>query len=102
MFGMRGGAGSFARAYECIDTQSDLEACGGCVENDSMFGEPNLSGGRDCTAIPNVDSVRCVRGRCQIGAFCFSYLSREEKMRLQDSMVVLIYRPFQRDADTDM
>lgn len=56
-----------ARTYECVDTQNDLESCGGCVDNDSANGERNIKGGRDCSAIPNVDSVRCVRGQCVIG-----------------------------------
>lgn len=60
-------AHGYGRTYECIDTQNDLESCGGCVDNDSISGERNIHGGRDCSAIPNVDNVRCSRGRCIIG-----------------------------------
>lgn len=66
MYGMLWGAG-YTRTFECVDTQTDLESCGGCVDNDSPHGERNLHGGRDCSAIPNVDSVRCVSGKCLIG-----------------------------------
>lgn len=32
-----------------------------------MGGLKNADGGRDCSAIPNVDKVRCRRGQCAIG-----------------------------------
>jgi hypothetical protein len=59
--------GSFIKNYECMDVQHDLESCGGCVHNDSLDGDVNRSGGRDCSLIPGVDTVRCVQGRCVIG-----------------------------------
>ncbi|KIP02731.1 hypothetical protein PHLGIDRAFT_78703, partial [Phlebiopsis gigantea 11061_1 CR5-6] len=66
VYGFVRGVG-YGRVYECVDTQNDLESCGGCVDDDSPFGERGMSGGRDCTAIPNVDGVRCARGKCVIG-----------------------------------
>ncbi|GAA5905424.1 hypothetical protein JCM5296_003713 [Sporobolomyces johnsonii] len=42
--------------YECVDTESNLEQCGGCVSE----------GGIDCSALPGVDSVSCISGICQI------------------------------------
>ncbi|KAI0785313.1 hypothetical protein BC629DRAFT_1288808 [Irpex lacteus] len=49
-------------AWECIDTKSDLESCGGCTVE---FGRtPAL--GVDCTAIPAVMDVSCVAGRCAV------------------------------------
>lgn len=45
--------------YECLDTQSDLEACGGCPGSDSSV---------DCSAMPNVRNVQCVDGQCQISS----------------------------------
>ena len=50
-----------------MDTDNELESCGGCVNNDSQNGEINAVGGRDCSAIPNVDAVRCTKGNCVIG-----------------------------------
>ncbi|GAA6063426.1 hypothetical protein JCM10212_002612 [Sporobolomyces blumeae] len=41
--------------FECIDTSSSLEACGGC---------PGI--GQDCTAITGVEGVGCVSGQCEI------------------------------------
>ncbi|KAF8320705.1 hypothetical protein DL93DRAFT_1726542 [Clavulina sp. PMI_390] len=53
-------------AMECVNVRSDLESCGGCVLNDSPNGTKNASGGRDCSAIPNVAAVRCSYGDCII------------------------------------
>jgi len=49
------------RNFECINTASDLESCGGCV--DPLFGRPR---GKDCSAIPDADSAICQAGRCVI------------------------------------
>ncbi|EKM49722.1 uncharacterized protein PHACADRAFT_106717 [Phanerochaete carnosa HHB-10118-sp] len=70
VYGMIYGAG-YTRSYECVDTQNDLESCGGCVDGDSWNGEPSAAGGRDCSAIPNVDSVRCAKGQCIIGELLY-------------------------------
>ncbi|GAA5820376.1 hypothetical protein JCM10212_002726 [Sporobolomyces blumeae] len=43
--------------FECIDTSSNLEQCGGCATSGA---------GVDCTALPNVDAVGCVAGVCEI------------------------------------
>ncbi|KAM0753474.1 hypothetical protein T439DRAFT_322378 [Meredithblackwellia eburnea MCA 4105] len=43
---------------ECVDTQSNLEQCGACTTD----------GGVDCTALPGVDAVGCVQGKCEIWA----------------------------------
>lgn len=40
---------------QCIDSQNNLEQCGGCVTN----GE-----GEDCTMIHGVEAVECQQGRC--------------------------------------
>ena len=64
MWGIRGKSGE--AVFECVDIRRDLEACGGCVYNDSPFGERTAAGGRDCSAIPNVDEVRCEKGQCII------------------------------------
>lgn len=46
--------------FECVDTQSDPESCGGCLGFDAE------SDGVDCTAIPYVNRVSCRRGHCVI------------------------------------
>jgi hypothetical protein len=43
--------------WECLDTSSDLEACGGC---------PYSGVGVDCSALPGAGSVACVEGKCVI------------------------------------
>ncbi|EKM61501.1 uncharacterized protein PHACADRAFT_248159 [Phanerochaete carnosa HHB-10118-sp] len=55
------GFGNF-NAWECVDTKSDLESCGGCMV---PFGR-NLARGVDCTGIPGVMDVTCVSGSCVI------------------------------------
>ncbi|KAG8975270.1 hypothetical protein FRC05_006213 [Tulasnella sp. 425] len=45
---------------ECLDTESDPESCGGCLEVD-----PHTTG-KDCTSIEDADRVSCVRGKCVI------------------------------------
>ncbi|WOO77988.1 Protein priA [Vanrija pseudolonga] len=49
-------AGDAYVAYSCIDTQSDLESCGGCPGEDGV----------DCSAIRGAVSAACVRGRCVV------------------------------------
>ncbi|WRT70577.1 uncharacterized protein IL334_007575 [Kwoniella shivajii] len=43
-------------AYECVDFATELEACGGCVDQ----------GGADCTQIPHSLSVGCELGACAV------------------------------------
>lgn len=43
--------------WECLDTATDLEACGGC---------PGTSDAVDCSTLPGVSSVDCVAGTCQV------------------------------------
>ncbi|KAF9034081.1 GCC2 and GCC3 family protein [Panaeolus papilionaceus] len=52
-------------SFECVDVLSDLESCGGCVW-ESRDGAPSDDGGRDCSAIPFVESVSCRSGECVI------------------------------------
>jgi len=55
--------GRNARTWECIDTQNDLESCGGCVIP-HPFDESGE--GQDCTAIPGVSDVSCIKGKCSV------------------------------------
>ncbi|KAI0068368.1 hypothetical protein BV25DRAFT_1911353 [Artomyces pyxidatus] len=43
--------------YECIDTQQELESCGGCS---------SVGAGQDCTAIPGAWNVGCAAGSCAV------------------------------------
>lgn len=43
--------------YECLDTQSDLQSCGGCA---------SLGQGKDCTLINGAKWMGCVKGQCEI------------------------------------
>ncbi|WWD01603.1 hypothetical protein V866_008548 [Kwoniella sp. B9012] len=58
--------------YECINTDEELESCGGC-----LFGQLHVEDGRsifgiglDCTQLPGVRSngVTCLQGECSIFA----------------------------------
>ncbi|KAG9043095.1 hypothetical protein FS837_010035 [Tulasnella sp. UAMH 9824] len=48
--------------FECVDTQTDAESCGGCVSPDGK------GSGTDCTAIEGVSVARCAKGSCVIDA----------------------------------
>jgi hypothetical protein len=58
-------APSLKSRLECVDIQTDIESCGGCI------GEPDAGNGRSsgivCTTWPQVESVSCVDGECVIG-----------------------------------
>lgn len=60
--------GTGGRAYECLDTTTELEACGGCI--DGYFDERVSNGtiGTDCTTIQGaaLGGASCVNGRCQV------------------------------------
>ncbi|KAI0345649.1 hypothetical protein BDW22DRAFT_1353201 [Trametopsis cervina] len=71
----------YLKAYNCLDTLNELESCGGCVSNDSPDGEVNKSGGRDCSAIPYVDSVRCEGGKCVIESCIFGHVVSPDSSR---------------------
>ncbi|KAF9515657.1 hypothetical protein BS47DRAFT_775421 [Hydnum rufescens UP504] len=48
--------------FECLDTRSHLESCGGCT---LAFGT-NEATGQDCTAIPGVLGVLCEESKCVV------------------------------------
>ncbi|KAI0717829.1 hypothetical protein C8T65DRAFT_104117 [Cerioporus squamosus] len=78
--------GASSTPWECIDTMSDLESCGGCVNPLDAF-SPR---GADCTAIPGVVDVACVSGACVVnrcaagythasdGSSCFSVMLEQD------------------------
>jgi hypothetical protein len=48
--------------YECLDTSTELESCGGCA---------SVGQGQDCTAIKGAWNVGCDKGRCKVYT-CFA------------------------------
>ncbi|KAF8605335.1 hypothetical protein BDV93DRAFT_57852 [Ceratobasidium sp. AG-I] len=46
--------GKGSLGWECIDTSNTLDACGSCDN--------------DCSAIPYVGSVSCIKGQCQVSS----------------------------------
>ncbi|KAF8314675.1 hypothetical protein DL93DRAFT_2028247, partial [Clavulina sp. PMI_390] len=57
-------------AYECIDTNFNLESCGGCVIPYTLGLTADeideLSAGVDCSAKLGVSDVECQMGRCAV------------------------------------
>jgi len=51
------------RPYECLETRSNIESCGGCIVPLSIN---ERASGRDCTAIPNATAVSCRHGECVV------------------------------------
>ncbi|WWD20693.1 hypothetical protein CI109_105169 [Kwoniella shandongensis] len=64
-----------ADAFECVDTQSDLESCGGCMNGafDPITRAP--AGGVNCSSLPGValGGVTCARGECLVSACKLGY-----------------------------
>lgn len=50
-------SGAKSGDYECLDTATELESCGGCA---------STGDGEDCTAIPGAWNVGCDQGRCTV------------------------------------
>ncbi|BEJ14097.1 hypothetical protein CspHIS471_0312710 [Cutaneotrichosporon sp. HIS471] len=51
-------------AWECVDTSTDLESCGGCVT--AVFDQPHRNAtGVDCTIGAAVGGASCSRGICK-------------------------------------
>jgi len=61
--GVYGWAGMRAsQSWECVDTTSDLESCGGCATPLTLGGAQGI----DCTALPGVADVSCHSGSCVV------------------------------------
>ncbi|EAU83478.1 hypothetical protein CC1G_04734 [Coprinopsis cinerea okayama7 len=67
--------GRHAGSWECVDTQRDLESCGGCMV--SLNNDLNNRDGQDCTAIQGVDDVACVQGQCKVNKCMDGYTVSE-------------------------
>ncbi|WWC88889.1 uncharacterized protein L201_003804 [Kwoniella dendrophila CBS 6074] len=65
-------------AYECIDTQTELESCGGCtigLWEDTEVGLGYSKVGTDCTMLPGVieGEISCNSGQCIATACEYGY-----------------------------
>ncbi|KZT62223.1 hypothetical protein CALCODRAFT_505778 [Calocera cornea HHB12733] len=68
------GAPSGVNAYECVDTRSSLESCGGCV-----IPFPGMRPtGQDCTALPGVSDVACIQGTCRVSRCAEGFTLNED------------------------
>jgi hypothetical protein len=62
------GFGGRSGGWECVNTQADLESCGGCQQ--PLEGR---SAGVDCTAIVGMAGVTCVSGVCDVNSCLKGY-----------------------------
>ncbi|WRT70649.1 uncharacterized protein IL334_007647 [Kwoniella shivajii] len=68
--------GTDPEAFECVDTQADLESCGGCMNG--LYGPTVRNGtfpGVDCSTLPAVamGGVTCTRGQCEVSACSYGH-----------------------------
>ncbi|WVW80093.1 hypothetical protein I302_102066 [Kwoniella bestiolae CBS 10118] len=71
-------------SYECVDLNSELESCGGCMNG--IYGSDNTTrAGLDCSTLPGAafGATTCYRGSCQAWA-C------EEGYALEDGVCVRV------------
>jgi len=60
--------------WECLDTTTDLDSCGGCVFPPPSFifsslttsQQSQISSGVDCSLIPHVADVKCLESKCVV------------------------------------
>ncbi|WWC66267.1 uncharacterized protein I206_100168 [Kwoniella pini CBS 10737] len=53
--------------WECIDTQNDIESCGGCMYPEPTYNNPlAVSNGIDCTSLKGTNGISCNFGKCKI------------------------------------
>lgn len=68
--GLTGCAIPGSKYYECINTDAELESCGGCTNG--VYGNSNSTAalGVDCTSLRGVavGGVSCVSGKCQVAS----------------------------------
>ncbi|KAK7680588.1 hypothetical protein QCA50_016370 [Cerrena zonata] len=63
------------QAWECLDTQSDLESCGGCAFPLALTSPRGV----DCTSIPHVADVSCAGGSCVVHDCDHGYTPSHDK-----------------------
>ncbi|KAJ7280205.1 hypothetical protein C8J57DRAFT_120913 [Mycena rebaudengoi] len=57
-------SGRGTNSWECVDTQTDLESCGGCPH--STHSGAYVPVGEDCSALRGVSDVSCIKGQCVV------------------------------------
>ncbi|WVQ95600.1 hypothetical protein IAU59_002697 [Kwoniella sp. CBS 9459] len=62
-------------AFECIDTRSDLESCGGCTVGLYGASHNRTARGQNCEDLKGVamGAVTCTRGQCEVSACKYGY-----------------------------
>jgi hypothetical protein len=68
--------------YECVDTSTELESCGGCT---------SLGNGQDCTNIEGAWNVGCEQGTCK-GMFLLFYRFRNTTNTSDENSSLLQWR----------
>ncbi|KAJ7369030.1 hypothetical protein DFH08DRAFT_38045 [Mycena albidolilacea] len=66
--------------WDCIDTRSDLESCGGC-----MYSVSSETAGQDCTALLGVADVSCIKGQCAVRKCMLGYKLYEDRRHCVES-----------------
>ncbi|KAG7528587.1 hypothetical protein FFLO_06073 [Filobasidium floriforme] len=66
--------------FECIDTNRDLESCGGCTSPDPRL-DNSTAGvlGRDCSEIPHASGVTCNNGQCVVNSCVRGYTAAGDR-----------------------
>ncbi|EED80962.1 predicted protein, partial [Postia placenta Mad-698-R] len=74
LFGVCGVYGGSSRSFECLDVDTALESCGGCMIQNPFIGSTNGSSyGIDCTTIVGANDVACVGGKCTVTSCASGY-----------------------------
>jgi len=58
--------GGSAKAFECLNVNTQLESCGGCAVPNPFLSANASAPGIDCTAIVGVNDVVCIAGKCAV------------------------------------
>jgi hypothetical protein len=71
--------------FECIDTQSSVDSCGGCA-----FPLPGALKGQDCASLPHVANVDCVSGKCVIASCARGFVLDDTKCTEKSTLTNLV------------
>ncbi|KAF8901214.1 hypothetical protein CPB84DRAFT_986568 [Gymnopilus junonius] len=71
-----------ALAFECIDTRSTADSCGGCMTPHPFFEAQAIrhTVGQDCTAIAYASSTGCSKERCVVGSCVDGWVPGSDKV----------------------
>ncbi|KAI5885652.1 uncharacterized protein SCHCODRAFT_02681702 [Schizophyllum commune H4-8] len=67
--------------FECVDTTSTLDSCGGCVTPHGFPAAAIQSSGVDCAALPNVVEVGCKASKCVVNRCKESFVPSSDGSR---------------------